>query len=1120
MAINVLKSKLSIPKPLNRAIERRRLVDIVEKANRANLILLVAPAGYGKTTLAQQVLTARPNSVKTWYHLDASDANTDQFLKYLVSALQSMLPQFDIASPGSDIRQVTDDICFAIEQYSGRPVCLVLDNWECVDQNADIASMPAVLARSGRDRLTIIIASRVPPSFKVRREQARGNILILDTSQMAFSLAECQEAMKLTLGRDVKDEVVERFWKETSGWCVSVGLLPRGVASIEAAAAGRGRLALGGIDAFQDYFREELYDTLPPDLARFLCEASMFDVLTAERCAAIVSEPDRVEEFLTSLSKSAIPHVALEQKGHYRLHALARQAFRLQLEKIAPPEQVTALSRAAANRYLEEGLVYEVIEVLMELGDYETALEMMDTKWTDLYGQYGWTRVRQWLESIPAEYHEHAVYIKTFSNVLNVSGDNRGSIAFLKDKLLPERFSDDIESFGSLWANYWWAQINTEPGPHYDSVLKDHRKLTEADLGFSSTMLGIFQNTLGMAAHLELRLREAIQHVRKAAELVEEPYIRLRIIANQNEALYCHLQGDSLTALSLLKEARSDCHRLGLQSQLPKFYMLEASIHLAMGYYRETLDDIDLCFSSMREFSDYSLQVDAYVGRFRGLALWYLGDRNEGLRLLKESQEPAGEFGALTGLEVRLLYEYYSLLGDHRMPSSSKRDIIGLNQPSECRLTYLALESLRAIKGADRAGFKRHATQILDLARSHELNPWIATGSFLLAKSLGQAKDRQIQIDLLRKGLETLKQIGWRSYPMAFDGLTAFVVAQAIRHGIDFEMVGPLISSSNDIDLTPAFDAELRDKSLKEEERIRIWKSAARLSVRGLSGHLKPLAVKPGAKELAAHKAYWKFLEDGSLPPLRIEMLGGFSVSSKGRIVHFTRSSARLLLQHLLVAYPRRMHEEELMEYLWPESDPSKGRANLRTSIKDLRKGLDPYAVPRGPSYVVYVDQQYGLELPDESQVDYLIFIDLIEGCFRSEASTAISVDDHIASLKAALESYRGPVLPMLPYESFTVELREELHSLYQRGSLKLAEILIESGAIEEAAAIIERALAYDPLWTDGVRVLLQTYAMRGDVLKAMRAYRGYEKRLRDELALSPEESIRAYFDEILKSSN
>jgi DNA-binding SARP family transcriptional activator len=1119
LAVKLLKSKLLVPQPPRDAIERRRLIEAVEKANEAGIVMLIAPAGYGKTTVAQQILDRRTNAVKAWYHLDSSDSDTGRFLTYLVEALKRMLPDLAIDFGNSQTKQAVEDICFAIEQYEGPAVYLVLDNWECVDSNMEIASIPLLLARSGRGRLKLIIASRVPPSFKIRRAQSRGSVLLLDSSQLAFSLSECHDALKLRFGRGITDEIVERFWKETSGWCVSVGLLPASVSQSGFQTIGQSSFWRGQTDAFSDYFTEEVYDLLPSGFALFLCETSLFDVLTNERCAAVVSSPEKVGEFLEQLGQSAIPHVMLEQRGHYRLHALARQALRMRLQETVDADRFASLSRSTAECYLNEGAILEAINLLMEVGDSDPALELMNTKWAELYGQHGWKPVKQWLEAMPTEFHDRPAFIKTYSNVLNVSGNNKGAVAFLQDKLSPDRFSDDIEDFGSLWANYWWARINTEPGPHYDAIKKDHAALTAVARGFSPTMLGIFENTLGMAAHLELRLREALVHVHKAAELVEEPYERLRIIANQNCALYSHLLGESAAALNILKHAREDCHRLSLHSQLPKMYMLEANIHLGMGYYREALDDIDHCVAAMREFGGYSLQLDTYIGRFRGMALWHLGDRSESLRLLMAASDPAKEFGLLTGMEVALLYEYYTLLAGRRTQPVDVSHSPGGIPDSECSLIDLSLQAMKALLKSDNDALGRYATQIRDLAENHEMPQWAAAGSFLLAMSFTVSAESKRQIDLLRHGLANLKRIGWRSYPMANDLITSFVLAKAIRSDLDREMVDALLATGIEMDLTPAFDAELRDPNLTESESIRLWEAAVRLSIRGLSIAFKQRLSTAGLEEQPAFSKYRAFLDRCAPPPIRVEMLGGFSVSSKGRVIRFNRSSSRLLFQHLLLAYPGRVHEEELIEHIWPETDPAKGRGNLRTAVKDLRKSLDPYSEPRGSSYVAYSEEHYGLELPVESRIDYIKFLDLMQECLRKESSTNVTTVDRMAHFRQALDMYRGPLLPMLRYESFVIEERERLQALYQKGSLRLAELLIEARNPEAAASVIEMALEYDQLWTDGVRVLLQIHVMRGETLKAMRVYRGYEQRLQSELDLPPDEGIRRYFDEIVRSS-
>jgi hypothetical protein len=344
-----------------------------------------------------------------------------------------------------------------------------------------------------------------------------------------------------------------------------------------------------------------------------------------------------------------------------------------------------------------------------------------------------------------------------------------------------------------------------------------------------------------------------------------------------------HLLGESVAALEILRQAKDDCHQFGLQAQIPKMYMLEANIHLAMGDYHQTLRDIDQCVAGMRKFGGYSLQLDAYIGRFRGMALWYLGDKTEGLRLLKAAQEPAKQFGVLTAMEVALLHEYFGLLDGYPLRQTSNDDLPFRHQSSECYLIFLTLQGMRAHRTRDLLRLRRSATAICDMARKYELPQWVATGSFLLAMSVNHSKDRKRQLALLKSGLSHLKQIGWRSFPMRNDSLTSFIIAKSIRFGIDIGLVEPLLSTGSDIDLTPAFISELEDCKLTEEESIRLWDAAGLLAVRGLAQQLKKHTASATRKKLAALNTYREFLDSNALPPLRIEMLGGFTVRTRGR---------------------------------------------------------------------------------------------------------------------------------------------------------------------------------------------------------------------------------------------
>ncbi|MCX6832431.1 MAG: hypothetical protein NT028_09940, partial [candidate division Zixibacteria bacterium] len=120
----LLDSKLSSPQAAPHHIVRPRLIDRFFGGNRANLFLLVAPAGFGKTTLALQALSRVPVSQRAWYHLDQHDAESKRFLTYLIEALLRVMPSvrnsgLKNTATSMPVMELTEELCYLIEQSKG-----------------------------------------------------------------------------------------------------------------------------------------------------------------------------------------------------------------------------------------------------------------------------------------------------------------------------------------------------------------------------------------------------------------------------------------------------------------------------------------------------------------------------------------------------------------------------------------------------------------------------------------------------------------------------------------------------------------------------------------------------------------------------------------------------------------------------------------------------------------------------------------------------------------------------------------------------------------------------------------------------------------------------------------
>ncbi|MCX6832642.1 MAG: bacterial transcriptional activator domain-containing protein [candidate division Zixibacteria bacterium] len=410
------------------------------------------------------------------------------------------------------------------------------------------------------------------------------------------------------------------------------------------------------------------------------------------------------------------------------------------------------------------------------------------------------------------------------------------------------------------------------------------------------------------------------------------------------------------------------------------------------------------------------------------------------------------------------------------------------------------------------------AANLYKLAETTKSRAWKVTASFLTAMGADGSGRHETAKQFLRTGLRELRFLGWSSYPMANDTVSSFVIVKSVRYGLIGDSFHLLLKDDHLMDLAPAFNSELGLKDLTPTELRNLLVSAADLQVRGLVGMAKHFVEHKSKIVAIAAQRYLDIISTIPLPPLYVRMFGGFSVIAGGRNVSFSRKKSRLLLQLLLVESCGPTHEEVILESLWPNSDPIKSKPILQTCVKDLRRALDPYHDPKGKSYIIYSNEHYSLDLPKGSTVDTIEFEDLLKKSGFDDTAIVIQSQDQESILRSAAALYRGELLPEGRFETYAVEYRERLLQRFLEISVALARFSMDKGKTSEAIVVLERGLQLDPLWGEGVREMMAARVRNGEFYRAFQTYRAYEKRLQLELAVSPDQSLTAYFDELVAS--
>jgi DNA-binding SARP family transcriptional activator len=236
---------------------------------------------------------------------------------------------------------------------------------------------------------------------------------------------------------------------------------------------------------------------------------------------------------------------------------------------------------------------------------------------------------------------------------------------------------------------------------------------------------------------------------------------------------------------------------------------------------------------------------------------------------------------------------------------------------------------------------------------------------------------------------------------------------------------------------------------------------------------------------------------------VQVFLFGSFRIVADGRAIgenDWPRRKARQLLKYLFTAPRRRAHKEELLELLWPESEPMAAAVNLRTTVYAVRQTLD--SLQRGLSGTLLLADRDNVSL--RTNVDD--WVDADE--FRKLIASAQTAEQPLALLEQADELYTGDYLADDLYEDWAAEIREHLKQAWTEVQFKIARLAEERGDLERATLAMERLLRSDTCNEPAAERLMRLLLDLGRRPDALRVYQRISKALHEDLQVEPCEPL------------
>lgn len=407
----VIQSKLQRPQIRTKILRRKRLIQLFCENLEKKIILICAGAGYGKTTLVSQFI-AENDIINLYYHLEKSDADPAEFFSYLIAGLTKLNPLFGrklnklrryfsnskkylSIIAGTFVNEIID--CFNEELY------IILEDYHALGNNSQIDDFISYFLDYFPSNLHFIITSRNKPFFSLARLKAKDEVLELTNHDLKFTREEIKRFLKELYAISLKLSEIKIIEEHSEGWPTSLRLMTQSSDYLDGIkSAGYVKKILDKFYHTQtglfNYFAQEIYNSEPANIRKFLLECSVLEWLSPELCI-FVTKQRNAGKMLSAIARRNSFLVKMPQYG-YRFHNLFRDFLRSRLTNIEKERQI--LERAAM--FYEQHERYEgAIKCYLQAGNYSRALNVVNKAGYILISQGKSSALCSYIEQIPVQ---------------------------------------------------------------------------------------------------------------------------------------------------------------------------------------------------------------------------------------------------------------------------------------------------------------------------------------------------------------------------------------------------------------------------------------------------------------------------------------------------------------------------------------------------------------------------------------------------------------------------------------------------------------------------------------------------------------------------------------------
>lgn len=1042
----VIVTKVRPPKRRRDLIDRDRLHELITTHMERKLLLVSAPAGYGKTSLLVGYAHATGLPV-CWYRLGPSDRDPVVFLEHLMEAVRQRFPgacdralsqlrsraRDGTADPTDIVGTVVNEIDENIEVF----FWLVLDDYQHIDDADRVnEALDALLDYLPHNCQIVISGRTVPRKLTLTRLAGAGQVAGIGQEQLRFDPDEIGRLLHERTGRRPSDAECARLARESEGWVTALVL------------GGDRLLATGWCAAMDreqlfDFLAHEVVDLQPAEVQSFMVQSAVLEEMDARLCDAALAREDSAAMLAAMETQNLFVSRVEGDDAWHRYHQLFRDFLLSRLQQTLSEPELTAIHRRAADWYDVAGRPDDAIGHYLAAHDHDAAATKM-AQYVDAAHRSGrWQTIVRWATSLPEPVlRRRPLLVQRLGTALTYSGDLSRALRVYGWAV--EDYADDEDGEGLASVLVRRAVLFRLLGK-WQAAIADAQRALELSPEPGTPTAGLAHRALGGALAMKGDTQRAARELQLALACFDA-LGETALAANAHNDLSAIYQwsGDAECAIDHAHRARAHWERLG---NLPALAMTANNLGTA-----------------------YHLQ-----GRHVEARAW--------LDRAIEEGDASGyrRAGALARISMGDL-----LCDAGDLPEAVAAYDDGLALARSVRDATLTCYGLASRADAHRlAGARKEARE--DLAKAREAHSSVRSSfegalvdhvSGTIALDAGEA--RQATADL-SKAAERFGKMGAR-----LEEARSCLYAAAAAQACGDEQAADEWRRR----------AEIAASGLGHPDRLAVHE-------RRLAGSLRPEEREPEeARSLRdGHVVAESRLE---VPPpvtvrapdvLQVRAFGPPEVLVGNRVLprRAWKSKSAFEAFFLLAATPGGLTPDQLYVVFWPDASERRARSALHTAVNRMRGALGCTEVIR------WDNARYRIEWPGGVTHDVNHFSRLV-----SRADAAGDDRQRAALLERAVALARGEYMEGVMAE-WCVPRRQELEVRLVNTIVALGAALTRVGEHGRAADTFRLALGRDALREDAHRGLMRAYRGAGDRAMALRQFDVCKRILEEELGVPPD---------------